>query len=336
MQARRIAVPALLAAALVALLVAPPALAGSPTSVKATNANEFLGSGNADSFGWTQASAAHPRAVGAWYEPLPIGSGTPARLNASGDKGYAGQIDDVTDQLPWQRIHNDQSDVRLFDVSGAGNVALPAGINTSKWEWGPALSQGNFVFTRDTRRSQTLFVVDLSTGDKTVVRTTDYAHSYLWFPARIQGNWIAYWIITRRGWNAYEYDITNGTTAKVPNPLDKLYYAASPDLAGNVFLVRSGNACGASVRLLEWTPGGGDPVVVYSFPNGMDSNDTSTFDDGVDTVTYVSFVDCSTGSADIDSFTDPTAAPIHPGSSLHGRFGSSAPKLVKRFAGGAS
>jgi hypothetical protein len=335
MHARRIAVPGLLALALVALVVPPPALAGAPTPVKTTSAYESFGSGNAAFFAWTQTPAAHPHAVGAWYEPLPIGSGTPARLNATGDQGWAGQIDDATDELPWQRVHNDHSDIRLFDVSGPGNVALPAGVNTSKWEWGPSLSEGNLVFTRDGRRAQTLFVVDLSTGEKTVVRTTDYDHTYLWFPARIQGNWIAYWLITRRGWNAYEYDITNGTTAKVPNPLGKLYYGASPDLDGNVFLLRSGNACGASVRLLKWTPGG-NPVVVYAFPHGVDSNDTSTYDDGIDTVTYVSFVDCSAGTADIDSFTDPTAAPIHPASALRGRYGSSRPKLLKRLGGGAS
>jgi len=335
MHARRIAVPALLAILVVAPFVTPPALAGTPVEVKATNANEWLGSGNADYFAWTQASAAHPRAVGAWYEPQPVGSGSPTRLNASGDKGWAGQIDDATDQLPWQRIHNDQSDVRLQDVSTSSNVPLPDGINTSKWEWGPSLSEGNFVFARDGRRSQTLFVVDLSTGDKTVVRTTDYAHSFLFYPARIQGNWIAYWIATRRGWNAYEYDITNGTTARVPNPLDKLYYGASPDLAGNVFFIRSGNSCGASVRFLEWTPGGGDPVVLYAFPNGMDSNDTSTFDDGVDTVTYVSFVDCSTGSGDIDSFTDPTAAPVGRSPALRAALRSSGSKAL-RSPGGAS
>jgi len=306
-------VPALLAAALVVPLVSPPALAGSPVDVKATSDREWLGSGNANYFAWTTAPEAHRHADSAWYEPLPVGSGTPVRLNASGVRGYAGQIDDGSDQLPWQRVRNDQSDIRLRDVSASSNVPLPDGVNTPRREWGPALSEGNLVFTRNGRDHQTLFVVDLSTGDRTVVRTTDYTHSLLYerYPARIQGNWIAYSVITRRGWNAYEYDIANATTTRIPNPLDKTYYAASPDLDGNVFFVRSGSRCGANARLMEWTPGA-DPVVVYAFSSGVEATDTATFDDGVDTVTYVSFLSCSTGDSDIESFTDPTAAPIEP------------------------
>lgn len=303
--------------------------------VKATNRIEFLGSGNTNFFGWTQDRVGHPRARDAWYEPMPVGSGTPVRLNASGDKAYAGTIDQTSDQMGWQRVHNGNSDVRVYDLAGQANVTLPNGINTSKWEWAPSVSGGRMTFARDGRNGQSAILVDLATGVKTTFLTTDYAHSFLGIPPRIAGNWIVYFLATTRGWKAYEYDITNGTTQKIPNPNDKLYYAPSVDLSGNVYFIRSGNGCAASVRLMEWTPGS-DPVVLFAFDSTHDVNDTSTFDDGAGTITvYIGTYDCSTGESDIDSLTNPTAAPVRASTQESGREGVGA-KPIGMFGGGAS
>jgi hypothetical protein len=315
------------------LLFTQAAFAGVPTEVKTTNRDEFLGSANANFFSWTQDRAGHPRARDAWYEPTPVGSGTPVRLNAAGDKAYSGQIDPATDQIGWQRIHNGHSDVRVYDMSGQANVPLPAGINTSKWEWGPAVYSGQMTFARDGRRGQTIFLVDLTTGTKQVIKTTDYTHTFLFLPPRFYGNWIVYMLATRNGWNVYEYDVTNGTTRRVPNPNDKLYYAPSVDLAGNVYFIRSGFGCAVNVRLMKWTRGGGDPVVVYAFDSTHDANDTSVYDDGAGTVqVFAAFYDCENGRDDIYSFTNPTAAPVGRGSdaAAHMNLG---PKVLGEYSG---
>jgi hypothetical protein len=315
------------------LLVIQAAYAGTNTPVKTTNRDEFLGSANAHFFSWTQDRAGHPRARDAWYEPTPVGSGTPVTLNASQDKAFSGQIDPTTDQIGWQRIHNGKSNVRIYDMLGPANVPLPAGINTSKWEWAPAVYGGQMTFARDGRSSQTLYLVtNLTTGHKRAIRTTDYIHSYLFLPPRFYGNWIVYGLSTRHGLSVYEYDVTNRTTRRVPNPNNKLYYAPSVDVAGDVYFIRSGNGCGASVRLMKWTPGAGDPVVVYSFPSATDANDTSVYDDGAGTVKiFAAFFDCLNGGDDIYSFTNPTAAPS-PGSraGTHAHLG---PKALGAFSG---
>jgi hypothetical protein len=316
------------------LLFAQTALAGSPTPVKATNRDEFLGGSNGNFFGWTQDRAGHPKAIDAWYEPMPVGSGTPVRLNAGRDKAFAGQIDPTADEIGWQRIHRGNSDVRIYDMAGAANFPLPPGIDTSKWEWAPAVFGGQMTFARDARSGQTIyFVTNLTTGHKKAIKTTDYVHSYMFLPPRFYGNWIVYGLVTRRGWYVYEYDIALATTTKVHHPRGRFDYAPSVDLAGNIYFTRSTGGCGG-IKLMKY-PLGGPAVDVYDATANQDVNDTSVYDDGAGQVlVYVAFYDCINGGDDINVFTNPTASPIRRGPSAPRRVGQLPRHALGRFSGG--
>jgi hypothetical protein len=281
------------------ILVASGAHAGAlvPDPVKTGAKYQVQGTGNADYFAWTQYVAKSNRWE-VWVEPTG-GVKFPVNLVTN---GFAGAVDQTGSMLAWQGVTNNHSDVTLFDMASLVDVPLPSGINTGKWEWAPGIFGNTFTFMRNYK----LFLVtDLTTGDKIKITTLDYPKVDIYGPPRLYGNWIVWSTITKHGWKAYRYDITNDVIEKIPNPLGKYYYAPSVDLAGNVYFIRSGKDCAANVKLMKWT-GTGDPTVQYSFDDQTDVVYTSVFDDGVGTVTvYVDFLDCSTFDADIYSFTNP-------------------------------
>jgi hypothetical protein len=168
-----------------------------------------------------------------------------------------------------------------------------------------------FTFVRITNSASKLYLVtDLSTGAKIKFATIDMPKFYLNSSPRLYGNWIVWSTISKSGkyWRAYRYDIANDLIEKIPNPLGtKWNYAPSVDVTGNVYFIRSGHGCGASVRLMKWDGNPVDnPVVTYSFDPGIDVQTTSVFDDGLGTVkVYVDFLDCGTFDSDIYSFSNP-------------------------------
>jgi hypothetical protein len=294
-----------IAFALVALLllVASGAQAGGlvPVPVETGPRAQFGGTGNAEYFAWTQ-DRAGANGYDVWVDPT---VGAKFQVNNSGT-GYSNAVDQAGSLLAWQSVKKNKSDVKLYDMTAMSNVALPPGVNTSKWECCSGLFGNTFTFIRTTKNAFKLYLVtDLTTGDKINVTSIDRPKVDLASTPRIYGNWIVWTTSAAGGWKAYRYDIMNDVIEKIPNPLDKLYYAASVDLAGNVYLVRSGNGCAANVKLMKWT-GSSNPVVVYEFDDVTDVAHTSIFDDGLGTVTwFVDFFDCSTFDADIYSFTNP-------------------------------
>jgi hypothetical protein len=141
------------------------------------------------------------------------------------------------------------------------------------------------------------------------VKSIDASRSFFPNPPRLMGNWITYAVCTNpiTSCKAYRYNISATTTRQIPNQRHLFYFAPSADLAGNVFLERSGRNCGDSARLMKWTAGGGNPTSVYAFRRGIDMTGTSVFDDNAGTVVvYVDFYDCPTGAGDIFSFTNPS------------------------------
>ena len=77
------------------------------------------------------------------------------------------------------------------------------------------------------------------------------------------------------------------------------YPAVTPD--GMVYFVRSGNGCGASVRIYRWQLGSTDkPVLLYAFPAGRDaSTRLFAFNDGSSTSLYFDLYNCSTHRSNI-------------------------------------
>jgi hypothetical protein len=182
--------------------------------------------------------------------------------------------------------------VAFFDLATQQHVALPAGINTAKWEQWPAVYDGQMTFVRAGRNTETLFLVtDLATGDKVALKELNARRVFCAKVPKFNGNWIRA-LCNRRGCHAYWYDIDQGLIEQIPNPLGLLYFAPAPDLSGNVYFGRSRTRCGRTVRMMKWT-GAGDPAVFYSFARGTDMTGTMAFDDGLGVVTvFVDFFDC--------------------------------------------
>jgi hypothetical protein len=285
------------------ILVATAAQAGGlvPDPVVTGPRDQFGGTGNADYFAWTQ-DRAGVNGYDVWVEPT---GGAMFKVNNSG-KAFSHAVDQTGSLLTWQSIKQGTSDVKLYDMATRMNVPLPSGINTDGWEWGSGIFGSMFTFVRSLKSAYKLFLVtDLTTGDKIKFATVDYPKVDMYGAPRLYGNWIVWSTVSAHGWKTYRYDITNDVTEKLPNPLKKLYYAPSVDVAGNVYVIRSGNGCAANVKLMKWT-GTGDPTVEYSFDDQTDVFSTSVFDDGLGTVTvFVDFLDCSSFKADIYSFTNP-------------------------------
>ena len=116
---------------------------------------------------------------------------------------------------------------------------------------------------------------------------------------------VTYGICNPTGCHAFRYDIARESTIKVPNPLGKVYFAPSPDIAGNVYFEGCRSRCSRHASLMKWT-GSGDPTAFYRLPSATDAAQTSVYDDGSgNVVLYVDFRNLSTGNLDVYSFTNP-------------------------------
>ena len=284
-------------------LVAASALAGvGPTPIKASNRDEQNASGNAGYFAWTQDAAGDRDARNVWVEP----TGSSAYEVGHGGRLFAGQMDPIGTVLPYQRVARGQSDLRLFDMATQQHLDLPARINSIKWEQWPALYGNQMTFIRYGAINTTLFLVtDMTTGRKIKIETIDSDRASFANLPRLNGNWLTYAICHRRGCDAYRYDIASARLRRIPNPLDLLYFAPSPDLSGTVYFERSRSGCGRSARMMKWT-GAGAPTSFYRFERGTDMTGSMTFDDNAGTVTlFVDVYDCDTERGDIYSFTNP-------------------------------
>jgi hypothetical protein len=231
---------------------------------------------------------------------------------AANDRGrwIAGSMGQTGSLLPYYRLtgrsNNLSSDVHLYDMSTRQRIADPPHVNTGRFEYFPALDGNQLTFIRETGTTSTLYLVtDLSMGTKRAVVSLNPRRAFFANAPNLIGNWITYSICKRSGCQAYRYDITGFARVRVPNPLDKLYFAPSADAAGNVYVERSSPGCGRQARLVKWTPGAGDPSVFYSFDPGMDMVGTSVFDNGANVTLYTDVLDCSNDNLDIWSFLDP-------------------------------
>jgi hypothetical protein len=290
-------------AGLATTLVAGSALAVvGPTPIKTGIRNQWSASGNASYFAWTQDAAGDRRARNVWVKPT---ASSAFQVDHRG-RGFAGQMDPIGTVLPYQRVLRGRSDLKLFDMATQEHLALPAGINTEKWEQWPARYGNQLTFIRYGRVNTTLFLVtDLTIGTKLPIKTIDSELAVFANVPKINGNWVTYAICNQRGCKIYRYDIGSSLNEKIPNPLDLLYFAPSPDLSGTVYFERSRPGCGRAARMMKWT-GVGDPTIFYPFERGTDMTGSMTFDDNAGTITvFVDFFDCDSGKHDIYSFTDP-------------------------------
>lgn len=250
---------ALIAVALIASIALSATLAVAavvgPTPVKTAAANEQNPAAATDWFAWTQSPAAHPNRTSVWAEPTPIDGTGAFKVNTSG-RGWTGGIEG--DTLIYQRIASGNSDIKLYDLATQTAQSDPP-VNTRHWEWHPSISMDStgdrwIVFGRQnvSTGTQRVIAYNLDTSATRVLQLTTRRGASL-IPGQVNGDW-ATWTACMPNCNVWYDNLLDGSAAaKVPRPAGVTHqYASSVVDDGTVYFAKSGNGCGANVKIIRY------------------------------------------------------------------------------------
>jgi hypothetical protein len=293
---RRMAVYALSAGVMTVVLVAGAVPAAATVTVKpliATTRNEQEPAGQPGTLAWSRNSQAHPH----HYDVVvKMGNASPTRMNASRTTGFMGGVDGPTAVFQQVR-HNEESDIKLYDIPSGHRSNPPGNVNTGHWEYWPSLSGDFILFGRQFPRTlkRVVLLLDRSTGDLSILDSVKGKHTFLG-PGQVSGDF-ATWYRCAPQCNVFRYRISTERKVRAPNP-GKYQYAPSVDADGTVFFGRSGQGCGTHVKLMRY-PRGGTPSAVVRFADGIDFLDTYAFTDGSRTNVLFDRTNCKKQTSDI-------------------------------------
>jgi hypothetical protein len=258
----RLAIP--LAAALASAGIAGAEL--TPIAVKSSPADESTPAADGPWFSWTQWSHAHPSHYNVYVRR---GSGRTIKVNLAGTKGGGGGIDGVT-LVYDQHKGNIAGDIRKFNLKTHRRSNFPAKVSTRWHEYHPTISGSWVLFTRYFSTATPKTKVLLYNTHTHVLRTLGSdsgRHRYV-YSGQVNGDYAAWSRIRPGGSDVYLYRISAQTNTKIPRLVHDQY---NPSVAadGTIYYFRSGNECGATVKLVRY-PLGGPATVLYSFPAGVD------------------------------------------------------------------
>jgi hypothetical protein len=257
--------------ALVWIMGAGPAFAvEAPQQIVAGPQDQLLPSANADYLIWTANSEAFPNRFHAFARPR--GTSGAFRLNPAGTRGYTGGIDPGQNVAVYQQIEGQSSDLYRIDLETRERHRLPALVNSARWEWGPRVSNAFYLFARDAGRTTTLFLYDRAAQTLEEVARYDLT-TYYAAPGAVGERFATWSVCGPLNCRAFVRDTVTDTTRKIPAPDGTARYAPVVDEAAQrVYVVRSGQACGAAVRIVRVpvTDLGATPVTIASLPAGID------------------------------------------------------------------
>lgn len=298
------------------LLAVTASAATAPVAVKASSRNEVTPSAAGEYVAWAKSRRGRPQIHDVWAQR---GTAAPFKVNARGTTGWGGGIDGS--RLVYQQVRNGyRSDIRLFDLE-THRRSRPAGVNTTRWEWGPTISGDWLLFARGVTYSssrQQIVLRNLVTGEQRVLDTLRNKRASL-EPGQVNGNY-AVW--TRCGsvdCDVFRYEIAARTKTPMPRT-GQVLYGPSVTASGTTYYDRGNRGCGAGTELVKTTVDGAT-VVLYSFPGGQDVGATYAVvipirPPGRFTTTRIYFerVTCSGSRYDIFSLddTEPAPPPIQP------------------------
>ena len=209
---------------------------------------------------------------------LRINSDTRLQLDRRGI-GWAWSIDVPTATAAYQQDWNGNSDLRLYDWGTSVRVDPGAAVNTTRWEYEPALSGQWLVFARLNRAaapdSRRIILDDLSTSDRRCwpVFRGSPAIGTLESP-EINGDWVTWTSMGGRYTRSsvHRYQISTGKSYRIRHPSGRLDYLSSVGPDGTVYFLRSRPGCGNHVSLESYTTAGVlSPL--GSMPAGRDGGD---------------------------------------------------------------
>jgi hypothetical protein len=289
-----VAAAALLGAAAVAI-----AAVSGPFGVKTTTAHEQAPAASVNWFAWTRRPLAHPGRSTVFAEPMPVNDTDKFRVNPVGTNAWTGGIDG--DTLVYQRVNNNQSNIRLFDLVQKTDDGAAA-ANTRQWEWHPTISTDSngdqwILFGRQNVGTgvQKVVAVNLTNPTtRTLGQVDRFRHAAI--PGQVNGDW-ATWTLCKPRCNVRFIDLSDPSSdpVAVPRPSSVTHqYASSVTTGGTVYFVRSGDRCGKAVRIVRYDTVNGR-VQVSSLPDGRDIFFSYISDEAGGNHVYYDRVICSNG-----------------------------------------
>jgi hypothetical protein len=274
---RRVVIGSIAAVALLAAAGRSVAVEG-PSRLLGGPQDQLLPAVNLTYLVWTESSEAHPNRYHAFAKVR--GTTTRFRLNPEGTRGYTGGIDPGQDRAIYQRIDGLRSDLYLVNLQTRAQSRLPAAVNTTRWEWGPRISDRFVLFARDTALKTTIVLWDRV--DRTVEQLAGYDFTRFYASPGAVGERYATWSVCGPLMcNAWIHDTQLDTTRRIPAPDGRARYAPVVDETEElVYFVRSGQSCGANVRIMRVPLDdlGATQVTLLALPAGIDVGFTLSVD----------------------------------------------------------
>ena len=294
-------------AAAAALIAVPAAYALlAQHGVKTTGLAEYFPAaatdGTTEYFAWSQNS----RARRSHYDAFLTRTGdSRVKLNGTG-QGYIGGIDPP--MVAYQVVANGGSNLKLYNADTQTRTNPPAGVNTFDWEWEPSISGDWLLFARQTSSNQFVILRSLTTPTEVVLdQGPRFRHA-----GQVNGDYAVWTRCNRTTCNVVRRQISTVTDNVLSKPSTKLQYGAAVTSTGIVYVARSGQKCGADVKIVRYfgaTDPSGGTIVADLGTNGRDfwSAYARDKDDGSVDVFYDRYL-CSGNTSDIYRINDP-----HPG-----------------------
>ena len=222
--------------------------------------------------GWTLYRRGLPDAF------LRINSGARLQLNRRGI-GWAWSIDVPARTAAYQQDRRGNSDLWLYDWATGLRSDPGVAVNSTRWEYEPAVSGNWLVFARLNRAAapdaRRIILYNLVTQRSTVLALFrgSAAIGTLQSP-EISGDWVTWTSMSGRYTRSsvHRYQISTGKAYRIRHPAGKLDYLSSIGPDGTVYFLRSRPGCGSHVTFESYTTGGVlSPL--GSMPAGRDGGD---------------------------------------------------------------
>ena len=274
MTSRRRTTTTVVAVMVMTALMVPLLPAHAATGVRTTRALEIAPSAGPGALAWTQAPRSRPTRMNAYVSRS---GGSPIRLNSRGTKGFTigGAVDEGGGRVAYWQRSGDAANIKFFNLK-SGRRSAPNFVNTSRHEWGAALSGSRLLFARGRYGgTMSIFLADLQS--KRIRRLARVGGSAYLQPGDVSGRW-ATWTQCKGFGNCriIRYNARTGNYTRLPNPAGRSQFASSVLPNGTVFYGESGNisTCRSRLRLFK-DPRSSGRRHVETLPDGTSISTTS-------------------------------------------------------------
>jgi hypothetical protein len=200
------------------------------------------------------------------------------QLNRRG-VGWAWSLDVASHTAAYQQDRGGNSDVRFYDWASGLRLDPGVAVNTTRWEYEPAVSAQWLVFARLNRAAapdvRRIILFNLVTNQSTVLAKFkgSPAIGTLESP-QINGDWVTWTSMSDRyrQSSVHRYQISTGKSHRIRHPAGRLDYLSAIGADGTVYFLRSGSGCGHHVRFESYTTAG-VVTALASMPAGRDGGD---------------------------------------------------------------